>query len=49
MFDRLAATRGKQRALVALARRLMGRIRACFRHGTTDAVGTVGEALVSFG
>jgi transposase len=44
MFDRIAATRGKQRAIVAIARRLIGRIRACFRHGTTYAVGTVGEA-----
>ena len=31
MFDRIAATRGKQRAIVAIARRLIGRIRA---HGT---------------
>jgi transposase len=42
MFDRIAATRGKQRAIVAIARRLIGRIRACFRHGTPYAVGTVG-------
>jgi transposase len=42
MFERMAATRGKQRAIVAIARRLIGRIRACFRHGTTYAVGTVG-------
>ena len=41
MFDRIAATRGKQRAIVAIARRLIGRIRACFRHGTPYAVGTV--------
>jgi transposase len=40
MFDRLAATRGKQRAIVAMARRLTGRMRACVRQGTTDAVGT---------
>jgi len=44
MFDHIAATRGKQRAIVAMARRLIGRIRACFRHGTPYAVGTVGEA-----
>src|SRR5499427_4030222 len=49
MFDRIAATRGKQRAIVAIARRLIGRIRACFRHGTPYAVGTVGEALAPFG
>jgi transposase len=40
MFARSAATRGKKRAMVAIARRLTGRIRACFRQGTTDAVGT---------
>jgi transposase len=42
IFDRIAATRGKQRAIVAIARRLIGRIRACFRHGTLYAVGTAG-------
>jgi transposase len=42
IFARIAATRGKQRAIVAIARRLIGRIRACFRHGTTYAVGTAG-------
>lgn len=40
MFDRIAATRGKKRAMVASARRLTGRMRACFRQGTTYAVGT---------
>jgi transposase len=40
MFDRMAATRGKKRAMVAIARRLIGRIRACFRQGTTYVVGT---------
>jgi len=39
MFARIAATRGKKRAMVAIARRLTGRIRACFRQGTTSAVG----------
>src|SRR4030095_10596041 len=43
MFERIAATRGKQRAIVAIARRLIGRIRACFRHGTTYAIGTAGQ------
>jgi transposase len=38
--DRIAATRGKKRAIVAIARRLTGRMRACFRQGTTYAVGT---------
>ena len=49
MFERSAATRGKQRAIVAIARRLIGRIRACFRHGTPYTVGTVGEALAPCG
>jgi transposase len=40
IFDKIAATRGKKRAMVAIARRLTGRIRACFRQGTTYAVGT---------
>src|SRR5215468_10957883 len=40
MFDRIAATRGKKRAIVAITRRLTGRMRACFRQGTTYAVGT---------
>ena len=40
MVDRSAATRGKKRAIVAIARRLTGRMRACFRQGTPDAVGT---------
>ena len=40
IFARIAATRGKKRAIVAIARRLTGRIRACFRQGTTYAVGT---------
>ena len=34
MCDRIAATRGKKRAIVAMARRLTGRMRACFRQGT---------------
>jgi len=38
--DRIAAPRGKKRAMVAMARRLTGRMRACFRQGTTYAVGT---------
>jgi hypothetical protein len=40
MCDRIAATRGKKRAMVAMARRLTGRMRAWFRQGTTYAVGT---------
>jgi transposase len=41
MFERIAATRGKKRASVAIARRLIGRMRACFRQGTLYAVGTL--------
>jgi transposase len=44
IFDRIAATRGKKRAIVAIARRLIGRMRACFRQGTTEAVGTYASA-----
>jgi len=29
-FERIALTRGKKRAIVAVARKLIGRIRACF-------------------
>ena len=32
-FGRIARTRGKKRAIVAIARKLIGRIRACFNHG----------------
>jgi len=35
IVDRIAATRGKKRAMVAMARRLPGRMRACLRQGTT--------------
>ena len=44
IFARIAVTRGKKRAIVAMARRLTGRIRACFRHGTMYAVGTYASA-----
>jgi transposase len=43
MVERIAATRGKQRAIVAMARRLIGRIRACLRQGILSAVGTLAE------
>lgn len=33
-FERLAARCGKKRAIVAMARKLIGRIRACFKAGT---------------
>lgn len=39
-FNRIAKTCGKKRAIVAIARKLIGRIRACFRTGTEYAVGT---------
>jgi hypothetical protein len=41
MCERIAATRGKTRAIVAIARRLIGWIRACCRQGTIYAVGTL--------
>ena len=39
-FERIAKSRGKKRAIVAIARKLIGRIRACFRTGKEYAVGT---------
>ena len=39
-FDRIAKTRGKKRAIVAIARKLIGRIRACFKANTVYAMGT---------
>jgi transposase len=39
-FDRIAKTRGKKRAIVAIARKLIGRIRACFKANTIYAMGT---------
>lgn len=39
-FERIAKTRGKKRAIVAIARKLIGRIRACCRTGKIYAVGT---------
>jgi transposase len=39
IFLRIAATRGKKRAIVAIARKLIGRIRACFRMQTVYALG----------
>ena len=38
-FDRIAHTRGKKRAIVAIARKLIGRIRACFVQGGPYCVG----------
>ncbi len=34
-FERISLRRGKKRAIVAVARKLIGRIRACFRKGQT--------------
>lgn len=38
-FNRIARTRGKKRAIVAIARKLSGRIRACFRKGENYELG----------
>jgi len=40
-FNRIASTRGKKRAIVAIARKLIGRIRACFVQRCEYAVGLV--------
>jgi transposase len=39
IFERIAKTRGRKRAIVAIARKLIGRIRACFKQGYTYQVG----------
>lgn len=41
VFARIAKTRGKKRAIIAVARKLIGRIRACFVHGVTYQLGVV--------
>ncbi len=38
-FERIALKRGKKRAIVAIARKLIGRIRACFRKGESYQLG----------
>lgn len=38
-FERIASTRGGKRAIVAIARKLIGRIRACFVHQQLYVVG----------
>jgi hypothetical protein len=49
LCERMAAPRGPRRALGARARRLIGRRRACCRHGTPAAGGPAGEALAYLG
>lgn len=41
IFERIAKTRGKKRAIVAIARKLIGRIRACFRQGCIYQMGVL--------
>lgn len=41
VFKRIARTRGKKRAIVAIARKLIGRIRACFQQGCLYQFGVV--------
>ena len=41
IFERIAKTRGKKRAIVGIARKLIGRIRACFRQGCVYQLGVV--------
>lgn len=41
IFARIAKTRGKKRAIVGIARKLIGRIRACFRQGCVYQIGIV--------
>jgi transposase len=42
IFDRVAQRAGHKKALVGIARRLIGRIRACFRQQMPYAIGTIG-------
>lgn len=39
IFNRIAKTRGKKRAIVAIARKIIGRIRSCFRQNCVYQVG----------
>ncbi|MGK5085017.1 hypothetical protein WDW37_17145 [Bdellovibrionota bacterium FG-1] len=39
IFERIAVKRGKKRAIIAIARKLIGRIRACFRQEVTYQLG----------
>lgn len=41
IFERIAQTQGKKRAIVAIARKLIGRIRACFAHGCLYQLGVM--------
>ncbi len=41
IFERIAKTRGKKRAIIAIARKLIGRIRACFVQGTLYQLGVI--------
>lgn len=34
VFEKLSTRRGKKRAIVAIARRLIGKVRACFKEKT---------------
>jgi transposase len=39
VFNRIALRRGKKRAIIAVARRLIGKIRACFKNNTHYKIG----------
>ena len=49
MYDRLAARVGGRKAIVAIARRLIGRIRACFRTGELYQIGRGASELLEAG
>jgi hypothetical protein len=40
IYDRISQKAGGKRAIVGIARRLIGRIRSCFRTGTLYSIGT---------
>ena len=46
IYQRIAKTRGNKRAIVAIARRLAGRIRACIKDGVFYRIETLQEQKV---
>ena len=46
-FERLYPRTGKKRAIVAVARKLIGRIRAAFEHGETYCLGYQAPQVLS--
>ena len=45
IYDRISQKAGGKRAIIGIARRLIGRIRSCFRTGTLYSIGAGNESL----